>query len=96
MEKAPKFFDSLRHSALKLDIAPGLLLRKVLPFDEDTSSNDQSAVSSTSAPLSAEMLANCEHSGIHEDVIHNLRASAMRVRRTIRVKMADEADLKQV
>jgi hypothetical protein len=96
VEKAPGFFDSLRSCALQLDIAPGLLLRKVLPFDEDTSSNDQSAVSDHSCPLSSELRASCRDSGVCEDTLHNLRVAAMRVRRTIRVKMADEADLKQV
>ncbi|CAE7539984.1 unnamed protein product, partial [Symbiodinium microadriaticum] len=95
IEKAPVFFDSLRSSALKLNMAPGLLLRRVLPFDEDTSSNDQSAVNSTLSALSADMRDNCRAAGINDEVIVALRSTAMEVRRTIRVKMADEADLKQ-
>ena len=73
-----------------MDIPPGSLLRKVLPFDETTSSTDQSHVSAT---LNA--VGGMGGEG-NEGVLLDLRAAAMEVRRTIRVKMADEADLRQV
>lgn len=81
------FFTSMRSIAQRENMAVGTLLGKVLPFTEETSSNDQSKVNREVALADAmlnipEMLA--------------LRASAVDIRSMIRVKMADENDFKQV
>ena len=70
----------------------GAILRYVLPFDEDTSSSDQAsgriegaAVAGTPAALVG-----------HAEALGSLARRAVELRRIIRVKMADEADVSQV
>ncbi len=70
----------------KLNVSRGILIRKILPFDENTSSNDQSSVKNNSVSIE----------GIDPDTGKLLRDQAISIRKLIRVKMADEADLKQV
>jgi hypothetical protein len=42
----PKFYAELNAGALKAEIPRGQLLRIALPFDEETSSSDQSSLKS--------------------------------------------------
>jgi hypothetical protein len=44
----PQFYADLNAGALKAEIPRGQLLRVVLPFDEDTSSSDQSSLKGNS------------------------------------------------
>jgi hypothetical protein len=70
-------------------MARGKLLRVVLPFDENTSSNDQAmAAVGGNPPLTDNGLGSPR-------VLSQLREQATALRKTVRVKMADEADLRQ-
>ncbi len=71
------------------------MLRSVLPFDEDTSSSDQAAISATKHGKIAALCGDAEAQAAVEPDLHLLRAQAVDFRRVVRVKMADEADLKQ-
>ena len=73
----------MRSVAKRNDLSLGALLNKVLPFDEDTPSNDQSAVNNSARDLESAEL-------------KELRSSAVAIRSLIRVKMADENDFNQV
>lgn len=81
---SPSFFASMRRAAERENISVGSLLARVLPFNEDTSSNDQSKLNS------------CLEQGGEAVEMKELRASAVAIRGMIRVKMADENDFKQV
>ncbi len=83
----------------------GQVLRSVLPFDEETSSADQAAGGSTSGIDAVnKLLTGSTSSGRNspvnrsqmESTLNVLRTQATEIRSIIRVKMADEADLKQV
>jgi hypothetical protein len=78
------FFDTMRSLAQREDMSVGTLLGRVLPFTEETSSNDQSEV-------------RRDHlDALHLPEMEALHTSAVEIRRMIRVKMADENDFKQV
>jgi hypothetical protein len=101
VRSSPSFFSSLSAAASSLACPVGLVLRSVLPFDEDTSSADQAAGGSSSGIDSVNKLLT--GGGVvsvsrpeMENTLFALRSQATDIRRTIRVKMADEADLKQV
>mmetsp|Transcript_1871 Transcript_1871/g.3549 ORF Transcript_1871/g.3549 Transcript_1871/m.3549 type:complete len:1203 (-) Transcript_1871:168-3776(-) len=83
--ESPDFFASMRSTAKRENMSVGTLLGRVLPFTEETSSNDQSKVQSSG-----------EDSGLFDiPEMKVLRASAIAIRSMIRVKMADENDFKQ-
>ena len=66
-------------------------MRIVLPFNEETSSGDQADIDlRKSLPSEAVGLP------ISPLQFYQLRSSAVLIRKTVRAKMADEADLKQV
>ena len=88
VSQAPRFFSKLTYTANSQRMPIGMLLRIVLPFDEDTSSNDQSIVKARAAPTGYNIDPNSSE-------IVELREHAVKIRRLIRVKMADENDLKQ-
>lgn len=86
--KSLRFFESMRGVAKREKMTVGTLLSKVLPFTEETSSNDQSeGVLDVSA-------GGGEGDEVTEMLV--LRTSAVAIRSMIRVKMADENDFKQV
>ena len=86
-ENVDSFTNTLQTVAEQSGMVRGKLLRVVLPFDENTSSNDQAM-----AGMSEDMANN----GIGSPrVLSQLREQATGLRKTIRVKMADEADLRQ-
>jgi len=93
VSNAPVFFRVLHATAQLLCMPPGSLLRRLLPFDENTSSSDQSDVSSQDALQ--DILSGEGGSVVDPQVLSSLQNSAKNIRGTIRVKMADEADLKQ-
>lgn len=70
------------------NIPRGALLQIVLPFDNATSLADQAATAHD-APLPSDL------PGIPIADLLKLREQAVALRRLIRVKMADEADLQQ-
>jgi hypothetical protein len=91
---APAFFADLAALSSACKFPKGAILRHVLPFDENTSSNDQAKgrVASTQAGdlgTPAALLG-------HEAALQGLGERAVDLRRVIRVKMADEADVNQV
>lgn len=74
-------------SAAAGGMSRGALLQVVLPFDNATSLADQAATAHD-APLPS-------LPGIPRETLVVLREQAVALRRLIRVKMADEADLQQ-
>jgi len=86
-ESVDSFSNTLSSVAETCGMPRGKLLRIILPFDENTSSNDQSLATSQGA--AAQELA------VSPRVLDRLRDQAINIRKTIRVKMADEADLRQ-
>merc|ERR1711871_1835412 len=81
------FFDQMTKSAVSGGIPRGSLLQIVLPFDNVTSLSDQ-ADTSHMTPLKSVP-------GIPDNTLVTLREQAVTLRKLIRVKMADEADLNQ-
>ena len=86
-ESSQAFFEQMSKSAISGGIPRGALLQVVLPFDNATSLADQAATAKD-APLP-------NLPGIPRETLINLRDQAVALRRLIRVKMADEADLQQ-
>ena len=74
----------------------GSLLRVILPFDEETSSSDQSTIHNNQ--LASDELAFQNYPSLiaHKNQIYNLRGSFCSIRRLVRIKLADQADYKQV
>jgi hypothetical protein len=89
VKDAPSFFSHLTAAASKAGLPRGTLLRSVLPFDEDTSSNDQ-ALGNGGKAINAAVNALLDSA-----TLASLREQAVTLRRLIRVKMADDADLIQ-
>lgn len=73
-------------------------MREILPFDENTSSNDQSLV--IQSVDFERLVSSCyADSTIRQEKANGLgllQRQAINIRKLIRVKMADESDLKQV
>lgn len=86
VQGAPACFSGLMAIAKERQISVGSLVRKVLPFDENTSSADQAS----SAALHLERIAQEDPS------VANLAKQIGYIRGTLRVKIADEADFAQV
>eukprot|EP01031_Cornospumella_fuschlensis_P027967 gene27967-33772_t len=78
------FFSVFVATSQQRSLSLGALLRQVLPFNEQTSSNDQAS----SAKQHRDMLRD-------DEVLSQLADQAIRIRQLLRVKMADEADFKQ-
>lgn len=91
IKESSSFFQLLSSTANSNNISQGTLIRIVLPFDEDTSSNDQSIINSKSHSSNVNYTDT-----INESSLIILREQAVSLRRLIRVKMADEADIQQV
>lgn len=70
-------------------------MRHILPFDENTSSNDQAKGHVLSDEYALDKVAVPAALVGHEVVLEDLSNSAVRLRGVIRVKMADEADVSQ-
>lgn len=81
------FFPQMTACAKSAGMPRGALLQVVLPFDNATSLADQAATAHA-APLP-------NIPGVARDTLIALRDQAVAIRRLIRVKMADEADLQQ-
>jgi hypothetical protein len=81
------FFSQITACAKSAGMPRGALLQVVLPFDNATSLADQAATAHA-APLP-------DIPGVARDTLIGLRDQAVAIRRLIRVKMADEADLQQ-
>jgi hypothetical protein len=91
LSESSEFVSALTAAAKQCGIPRGTLLRAVLPFDESTSSNDQSNVRVSGATINApSVLGKLDASDLN-----SLRTRAVDLRRLLRVKMADEADLLQ-
>lgn len=86
-KNSQSFFDEMTKSAEGGRIPRGTLLQIVLPFDNVTSLSDQ-ADTAHMTPLKS-------IPGIPDDTLVTLREQAVTLRKLIRVKMADEADLNQ-
>lgn len=80
-----EFFKLLEQEALAQAIPRWKLLRTALPFDENTSSSDQAACGSRTDTATASA-----------GKMKVIRERAVVLRSLIRIKIADEADLKQV
>jgi len=93
-KNAPLFISQLTAAANKCNLPRGTLLRTILPFDESTSSNDQSKVVPPPSP-SCSSSTSSGTKGLDSNMASSLREQAIELRRLIRVKMADEADLQQ-
>lgn len=83
------FVEDLTDAAHKVGVTRAMLLRAVLPFDESTSSNDQSKIASPDVKAGSIL----SQLGPHE--ADALREKAVGLRKAVRIKMADEADLRQ-
>ena len=95
-ENINNFESSLCEVAERCSIPRGKLLRVILPFDENTSSNDQAAAQKnarSAAVAGLEKAMGASPATSH--VLDTLQSQATDLRKTIRVKMADEADLQQ-
>lgn len=71
-------------------------MRVILPFDEETSSADQSSINSKQ--LASDSVAFNSYPLLvnNKDIIYDLRQDLCKIRRLIRIKMADQADYYQV
>lgn len=83
------FFMEMESLASSSSWAVGKILRYVLPFNEDASSSDQSAVAAMYIDVPSELKPQ-------EASLQMLRNLAVRLRKLMRIKMADETDFKQV
>jgi hypothetical protein len=96
--EAPSFFADLAALSAATKYPKGAILRQVLPFDEHTSSNDQArgrvAVDSSAGGAGSADALPAALRG-HEAALSHLAERAVELRGVIRVKMADEADVKQ-
>ena len=105
VKSAPAFYQQLNSAAKAGGMPRAALLRVVLPFDEDTSSSDQAHVDSrrrpmgtTSSPSSASSPQRgpiASVTGVDDHTLTALQQQAVVLRKLIRIKMADEADLQQ-
>lgn len=87
-EEGLHFLDSLEQCAQRLRLRKGALSRMLLPFDNETSSNDQAS--------SATALGSQELDGLlSNEERRELVANAVSLRKLIRVKVADCADVEQ-
>lgn len=80
------FFVNIKTEAVKHSVSHGAFIRALLPFNESTSSGDQSNVNSAVESSSC----------VPVEVVEKYRPYARSLRSLIRVKMADAEDLKQV
>lgn len=98
--EAAQFFNDLTRIADEQCKMPrAALLREILPFDENTSSNDQSVVSQDTDFNHLVETSLGDRSKERQEKIGYLivlQRQAINIRKMIRVKMADESDLKQV
>ena len=78
-----------------MHMTQGGLIRKLLPFDENTDSNDQSRLQVEDAQHQRVLMNVADEHGLSGAALLSLRDQAVDVRALIRVKMADDADLKQ-
>ena len=105
VKSAPSFYQQLNTAAKQACMPRAGLLRVVLPFDEDTSSSDQAhvdlrrrPVGTTSSPSSSSSLQRgpiASVTGVDDHTLTTLQQQAIILRKLIRIKMADEADLQQ-
>ncbi len=86
IDASSEFFADLKKEAAACGVSSGALIRALLPFNESTSSGDQADVSEN----------NAHTSNVSSEIIKKYRPFAISLRSLIRVKMADEEDLKQV
>lgn len=84
------FLERLEEWARKLQLRKGALSRMLLPFDSETSSGDQATTASL-APLGSKEL----DGRIPDEERLDLVAQAIKLRRLVRVKVADCADVEQ-
>lgn len=89
-EEGLYFLEHLEGCAERLRLRKGALSRMLLPFDNDTSSNDQ-ASSASLAPLGSQELDGL----LSNEERMELVAHAVTLRRLIRVKVADCNDVEQ-
>ena len=104
VKSAPTFYQQLNAAAKAGGIPRAALLRVVLPFDEDTSSSDQAHVDSRRRPVGTTSSPSSSSSpqrepasvaGVDDHTLTMLQQQAVVLRKLIRIKMADEADLQQ-
>lgn len=87
-------FNQFENIASSTGMHKGRLLRIILPFDEETSSNDQSLVKS-----SQQLVESIQSYPVllpWQDELLWLRKEFSAIRRLVRVKIADTADYNQV
>lgn len=85
-EEGLRFLDGLASVAERVGVTSGVVSRWVLPFDSETDANDQANCKVQHVPESEALTP-----GERDD----LTVGALSVRRLVRVKMADDNDLKQ-
>ena len=86
-------FPSINKLANTLSTPVGVVLRAILPFDENTSSNNQAATAKNTESFG--LPSHLMNDSIIVEQLSHLRLLAVDFRRMIRVKIADEADMKQ-
>ncbi len=72
------------------------MIRIVLPFDEETSSADQSSITKRDETALLQTIRNVPSLQDHFDDILSLRKEFSTIRKLVRIKMADQADFHQV
>jgi hypothetical protein len=89
-EECLAFVERLEELAKQLQVRKGALSRMLLPFDSETSSGDQASTASL-APLGSKELDGL----IPDQERRHLVVQAIKLRRLVRVKVADCADVEQ-
>eukprot|EP00736_Rhodelphis_marinus_P006130 Rmarinus@m.24478 len=86
------FLRRLEEVASRIGIARGVITRWILPFDANTDAHDQAASAvEGGVRLPPEAISN----GLSESEAEEMVSAAIRLRKLIRVKIADENDLRQ-
>ena len=86
VSRASKWLERMNKTAAELSFPLGNLCRLVLPFDNNTDANDQSNVKMISGDI------NCP---VSSEFMNELRSEGIFVRKLLRVKLSDAADLSQ-
>lgn len=95
VKNSKDLFPSVIHLANSVNTPVGSILRAILPFDENTSSNNQAAIGKKASESFGTLPFNLLNNSAVVSQLTQLRSLVVDFRRMIRVKIADEADMKQ-
>lgn len=95
VKNSKDLFPSVIHLANSVNTPVGSILRAILPFDENTSSNNQAAIGKKASESFGSLPSHLLSNSAVVSQLTQLRSLVVDFRRMIRVKIADEADMKQ-